>query len=336
MIPQLGNFLEAHIPHMANPHHIAARDDIYEWYTKFPIYENEKHRAAFLQQSRFDVMAALSFPHATEFQLGACLIFYLWSFVVDDIADEGVCQEDTEAFVRLTKICMEVLNDTEGTMKRSNDPYVEMLQDLLARMRTTGSEGMLRRFTQGFNDWSSSQITQSQQRSNGELPRVRKFLTERRNTFGIGMACALIEYTMDIDLPDFIFKDPTVVEMTEAMFDVTIWANDLCSFNKEQAQGDYQNLIPILMQEYRLDLQSAISKLTEMVRQRLDRYYHLKAQLHPIYGGLEISGELVRYLEGLEVANVGVTKWYYQSPRYFRDVDASQGSFVEVELFEHR
>lgn len=102
-IPQLATFLEDRIPHMANPHHLVARDDIYQWWTKyvmdlspfrrrisilmlllgrFPIYASEKDRAAFLQRSRFDVMAALSFPYADGFQLGACLMFYLWAFVV--------------------------------------------------------------------------------------------------------------------------------------------------------------------------------------------------------------------------------------------------------------
>lgn len=63
-------------------------------------------------------------------------------------------------------------------------------------------------------------------------------------------AAALVEYTMDIDLPDSVLENPMVVEMTDAIFDVSIWANvrlllkchlvswltamyiqDLCSFN---------------------------------------------------------------------------------------------------------
>lgn len=316
---------------MVNPHHLAARNDIYEWWNKFPIYENEKDRTTFLKKSSFDVMAALSFPFATEFELGACLMFYLWAFVVDDLADEGEGQEDTDAFAELTKRSMDVLNNAEP-LETSDDPYVEMLQDLVARLRTTGTEGMLRRFTRGFEDWSSSQISQSRQRSHDKLPRLHKFLVERRKTFGAAMACALVEYTMDIDLPDSVLENPMVVEMTDAIFDVSIWANDLCSFNKEQAQGDYQNLVPILMQEYNLDLQSAIHKLKEMIHRRLDRYYLLKSRLGS--DDRQLGSEVIKYFEGLEITNVGITKWYYQSPRYFRDVDASQGSVVEIHLFE--
>lgn len=36
---------------------------------------------------------------------------------------------------------------------------------------------------------------------------------------------AITEFSVDIDLPDFIFKGPAVREMTEALFDMTVWAN---------------------------------------------------------------------------------------------------------------
>lgn len=111
--------------------------------------------------------------------------------------------------------------------------------------------------------------------------------------------------------------------------------------------------MPVLTNEDNLDLQFAIDKLAETVRQRLDRYFHLESRLHLIFDEREISAELVRYFEGMEVANAGVTRWTYESPRksssvcsqtrlfrtlmsvigYFRDVDASRASFVDVELF---
>lgn len=72
-------------------------------------------------------------------------MFYLWAFVVrdfqlgtfdltetrfqvDDLADEGEGQEDTDAFAELTKRSMDVLNNAEP-LETSDDPYVEMLQE---------------------------------------------------------------------------------------------------------------------------------------------------------------------------------------------------------------
>lgn len=51
-------------------------------------------------------------------------------------------------------------------------------------------------------------------RASGSFPVVEKIF-----------ALALVEYTMDIDLPDFIFEDPLVIEMSDAIFDLSIWAN---------------------------------------------------------------------------------------------------------------
>ncbi|TFK97102.1 isoprenoid synthase domain-containing protein [Pterulicium gracile] len=114
-----------------------------------------------------------------------------------------------------------------------------MLQDLMSRTRVTGSRGMHRRFAQSFDDWVLIQVAQSKQRTVTKLPTLERYLIDRRRAFGIGLFCAITEFSVDIDLPDFIFKGPAVREMTEALFDMTVWANDLCSFNKEQAQGDY-------------------------------------------------------------------------------------------------
>ncbi|TFK95492.1 isoprenoid synthase domain-containing protein [Pterulicium gracile] len=239
----------------------------------------KKQRANFPKQGRFDVIAALSFPYVSEFQLGTCLMYYLWTFVVHDVVHEGEGMENTEEFVRGTKLSMEVFKDSEA-MEVSDNPYVEVLQE-----------------------------------SQKNIPRLQKFLVQRRNTFGTEMACAVLEYSLDIDLPDIVFENATVAEMTEALCDVSMWANDLCSFNqKEQAQGDYQNFTPIFMQEYNLDLQSAIDKLAETACQRLHRHYQLKSQIHSIFQESQVSAELVRYFEGMKISSAGVTRCHYQSP----------------------
>jgi hypothetical protein len=45
---------------------------------------------------------------------------------------------------------------------------------------------------------------------------------------------------------------------------------------KEQAAGDYQNLICIIMHERQVDLQSAVNKVTTMILQRVQDYVRLK------------------------------------------------------------
>jgi hypothetical protein len=87
---------------------------------------------------------------------------------------------------------------------------------------------------------------------------------------------------------------------------------------KEQADGDYQNFVCIIMNERGLDLQGAINLLTSMVAERVQDYASLK-QIIPSFGS-EIDRELGRYLVELEYDVYGSVRWYYDcrsKPNYF-------------------
>lgn len=48
---------------------------------------------------------------------------------------------------------------------------------------------------------------------------------------------ACIEYTLQIDVPDEAFHHPIVESLSEAGNDILSWANDIYSFDNEQANG---------------------------------------------------------------------------------------------------
>lgn len=81
---------------------------------------------------------------------------------------------------------------------------------------------------------------------------------------------------------------------------------------KEQLDGDYQNLVFCIMHERDVGLQAAIDILTEMLAQRVEQYVELKSQL-PSFGP-EVDRELAKYLHALENFVQGTVLWYYLSP----------------------
>ena len=86
---------------------------------------------------------------------------------------------------------------------------------------------------------------------------------------------------------------------------------------KEQADGDYQNLVCCIMAERHLDLQGAVNLLTEMLTQRVEDYAKLRESL-PSFG-YEVDQTLSIYLKALEQFVQGTVVWYYLSPsRSFR------------------
>jgi len=311
-----------------NPLQDEANDLACRWFDRIGVYD-ETQKVKFLKFGKFDLFAALSFPEADLRHLETCLMFFFWAFSTDDLSDEGALQDSPTEVQAGHDISNSMIDSPDSP--RPSFPYAAMLYDLLYRFRETGTSGAYDRFIRAFEDWSSSQVQQSENRSVDRIPSIEEFILMRRATIGGAMVEAMIEYSLDLDLPNHVFEHPTIVAMSEATNDMMTWPNDLCSFNKEQADGDYQNLVFVIMDERRVGLQEAIDILTEMLSQRVNEYLALKASL-PSFGS-NVDRELSRYIEALEHFTQGTVLWYYSSPRYFRTIDVSKRHDLVVPLF---
>lgn len=90
-----------------------------------------------------------------------------------------------------------------------------------------------------------SQVEQSKNRVSDDIPSVQDFILMRRETFGSAMAegfclflpCisdvlrilpALMEYSLDLDIPEYIWSHPVLVELSNAAMDIMTWPNVSC------------------------------------------------------------------------------------------------------------
>ncbi|KAF9476263.1 terpenoid synthase [Pholiota conissans] len=297
-----------------NPHIQHVAESMHQWFISFKVYDDVRSKA-YIERGRFDIFAALSFPDADPQHLETCLAFFYWAFATDDLSDEGELQNQPERVKASINICRETLYNPD--LPTPTYSYAAMLQDLYKRIQLTATAGTcsrrLTRFLSAYQAFSDSQINQSLHRSLDKMPSVGDFIKWRRATIGAALVEAMVEYSLDLDIPDYVFKDPTVMAMSDATTDITTWPNDLCSFNKEQADGDFQNLVCIIMVERNLELQDAINALTDMLETRVAEYLALKKSL-PSFGK-EVDAQLRRYHGALEHFVQGTVVWYYMSPR---------------------
>jgi len=272
----------------------------------------------------------LSFPHADRTHLETCLEFYLWAFSTDDYSDEGTLQSQPDAIQASVNKSLSVLQNED--LECVEWPYAAMLHSLLRKIRASSTLGAYRRFKVAFEQWSASQVSQASNRKIDRMPSSAEFILMRRATIGAAMVEAMVEYSLDLDIPDSVFQDPIIRGMSDATSDIMTWPNDLCSFNKEQADGDYQNLVFVLMVENRIGLQSAIDLLVSMLQTRVKDYVSLKAQL-PSFGEA-VDDEVAKYVKNLEHFVQGTIMWYYESPRYFRGMDVSNREDLVVPIMD--
>ncbi|KIK65941.1 hypothetical protein GYMLUDRAFT_257858 [Collybiopsis luxurians FD-317 M1] len=298
-----------------NPYQEQANRSSEEWFKLMNTYEGQ-NLARFLSH-RFDIFAGLSFPDADQEHLETCIKFFFWAFALDDSSDEGELQDKPDRHQQGVDVCLSVFQNPD---KPTGFPFAEMLRSLWAILTRSSPKGVCERFAIAVENFCKAQVRQAGNRADRMILPVNDFIVMRRHTIGDALVKAIVEYSLDLDIPDYVFAHPIICEILDATNDITTWPNDICSFNKEQADGDYQNLVYCVMVEQGVELQIAIDTVIEMVQDRIKEYIHLKAQV-PSFG-LDIDNQVARYLKALEHFIQGTLMWYY-SPRYFGDLDLS-------------
>ncbi|KAG6374169.1 isoprenoid synthase domain-containing protein [Boletus reticuloceps] len=323
-----------------NPHQAEADRAARAWFNSINLYDDRK-RSKFINYGKFDLFAALTYPDADSEHLTTGLMFFFWAFAVrpsclcllssyvlkspnqaDDMADESDFRYKPDDVHSWHHISRSVFANPESS--RPEEPYAAMLYECVF----SGSQplNIPHSFYRAFESWSHAHVTQSRNRSQDRIASVDEFILMRRSTIGAALVEATIEYSLDLDIPDEVFENPIVQEMSKATNDLMTWPN------KEQSDGDYQNLVFCIMHERKVGLQAAIDILTEMLSQRVEDYIQLKNRL-PSFGP-EADQALSSYLSALENFVQGTVLWYYLSPRYFRGVDITNREDLVVPLFE--
>jgi hypothetical protein len=67
--------------------------------------------------------------------------------------------------------------------------------------------------------------TQARARDNGIILDIESYIDLRRDTSGCKPVFDLIEYALDIELPEFVVTDPIIKALNEGSNDLVTWSN---------------------------------------------------------------------------------------------------------------
>ncbi|KAJ7131398.1 isoprenoid synthase domain-containing protein [Mycena epipterygia] len=289
---QLPNLLDAVslFEMKTNPYHTAAETQMFNVYT-------ELKRQKFLSHD-YGTLCSWAYPETqTQAQLETCIAFNLWLFAYDDMADESGLKQSAEGLRLAVDISVQVLKDPDGPVPTFR----------FARMLQEWSRGKCS-FVDAFLLYTEASLSQTSHRINGNTSTVEEFIQIRRNSSGLKLVFAFIEYAMGLDIPDEIHNDSSMIAVVQAAADIVAWNNDLCSFNNEQSHGDSQNIVYCAFVEKNSTLQAAIDFVANMVRTRINDFLLLK-KVVPSFGIPDVE----KYLQGLEYWISGSMHWYYHS-----------------------
>jgi hypothetical protein len=189
-------------------------------------------------------------------------------------------------------------------------------------------------------------------RMHGIVPEFDTYVEMRRETSGCKPVFDLIEYSLDLELPDAVVEHPVIVALNNGANDLVTWSNvsarlvaiadphlpvankerpqDLFSYNVEQSRGDTHNMICVFMTNDGLDLQQAVDRIGELCKQTIDTFVENQA-LVPSWGD-DIDKDVKLYVNGMQEWIVGSLHWSFMTTRYFGDNGGAVKATRIVEL----
>ncbi|CAE6435561.1 unnamed protein product [Rhizoctonia solani] len=293
-----------------NPHHREAEIESYQWFDSYGIHTGTKRQRFF--GSGFGLMTAMCYPECNFARFRLTMDLVLWLFAFDDMTDGGAL-DSVEGMRRAVDVTMKSLREPDSPPPKFK--VAATVQHCYKRMRQDGNPAMLRRFVDALDFYTQACFQQKVYRSTDTIPTIEEYIQLRRDTSAMKIGFAILEYTLDLDLPDEVADHPLVTELALAGNDILTWANDIYSFPVEFARGDTHNLVCIAMHHNNLDLDGAIEFVNQLTRKRLDEYVEIKANLPSFGSGLD--EQVARYLEGIEYCVQGFIDWTFMTPRYF-------------------
>ncbi|QRW16746.1 terpene synthase [Rhizoctonia solani] len=302
-----------------NPHHLPAAHEAYESFDTYGIHTGSKRQRFF--DYDFGLMSALCFADADFPHLRTAIELVLWLFSFDDMIDRGALN-NIQRMKNAVDVTMKVLRDPSTPPPKFK--VAAVLQSCFHRMRQDGGDGTLRRFIDATDQYTQRSLEQQVNKSTERIPTVNEYIQHRREASAMMTALAVLEYTLELNLPDEVANNSVVIELGIAGSDILNWANDIYSFPVEFARGDVHNFVSVAMEHMDvamehmdLGVEDAIAYVDQRIRDRVDEYVATKNKLPKFGPGLD--EQAARYIQGIEYFVQGFIDWSFITPRYFGD-----------------
>ncbi|KAF9021649.1 terpenoid synthase [Hymenopellis radicata] len=309
LMPDLEADLSVFPDNGLNVHHEEARVGSRAWINSFNRTVYGPKMRALMDNCNFELINSYCYPYAEKDGLRAAMDLTNMLWVYDEITDTESGQEahKSASVVERTLrdpdfddgswLCLAIKDFKDRYFDRAGpDTARRLIDHLCSYARTVGKEAELR--------------------ERGEILDIRSYSAFRREIGGVKPCFDLVEYCLDISLPQDVFEDPVFVSGYTAAMDHIGCANDLYSYNVEQAKHlDGVNIITVIMKAKGLGLQAAVDFLGGYCAALVGQWQTARDTLSGRPG--EKYSDAVRVLDAFGDWMRGNIVWSFATERYF-------------------
>ncbi|KAI0295458.1 isoprenoid synthase domain-containing protein [Russula brevipes] len=246
--------------------------------------------------------------------------FMNYLFHLDDVSD-GYLARDAETLASWVMNAFEwpdfyrPIRGQQGGIQENN--AAKLARDYWSRCVRDCAPAVQQRFKSHMEMFFQAVHQQAVYRADGVVPDLETYVDNRRETSGCKPVFDLIEYSLDLELPDAVVDHPVIVALNQSANDLVTWSNDIFSYNVEQSRGDTHNMISVFMIRDGMTVQQAVDRVGDMCKETIDSFIENQERV-PSWGDA-VDRDVKLYVNGLREWIVGSLHWSFMTKRYFGD-----------------
>jgi hypothetical protein len=172
------------------------------------------------------------------------------------------------------------LTALDGRHTGPHEPAFVRLAEWFGRcLAETADQETDRRFRRAFARCLDAHVWELDWRRRRTPPSMVGYPALRREVSGIPVIYTLHPLLFDIPLDAALFDHPAVDQLQTLSADYHAWARDLLSLRRELREKSRANLVLVLREELRCDLDQAIGRAVELMNRHTAAYLDLKVRL---------------------------------------------------------
>ncbi|SEW22187.1 Terpene synthase family, metal binding domain [Chitinophaga sp. YR573] len=290
-----------------SPYASAVESHTSQWVEKFGIRDDIRGYT----ESRFAYMTSRFYPTAEYSRLCLANDLLVLLFLLDDVFDN----KDEEAqnpdnLKKLLYSCLEILKNDRTYTLQSGGNILAALTDVWKRMKDCTSPEYQQTFVQDMLKLFSAVDWQNKNVNASRIPSVADYIESRPLIGGAHIAATLIELTEQVHLPANIINHKKISALTMLCGHLGCWANDLYSLAKEIEHGDTHNLVLVMREEKKLNIENAINETVRLHNQEMIQFERIFHSL-PSFSD-EMDEEVYKYAFCLAMIVRGNIDWSLQ------------------------
>ncbi|KAJ3567612.1 hypothetical protein NP233_g6248 [Leucocoprinus birnbaumii] len=309
-------------PIFNNPYYPEVAQESMQWVESFKIFPEDRQKS--FRAIMPGLLASMAYPTLSREHFRAACDLIAVLYVVDEVSDY-LSPEETKA---LTEQAAEAIRNPAKGRSTAEHPLVSLHR----RTAKTASDTSNRRFVKSYEEFLFSMTQEAKDRQNRSVSKsMDDYLALRRSTGAIKPSFDLL--LLPFEISDEVLDLPVVKELEVIAIELIAVANDIFSYNVEQARGDIHNLIVVLMEgDEKLTLQMAMDIAGDWYRERSYDFLECLKRLPVVEPGDQDILHLHQYARGLGTWVTANYQWSFGCGRFFgdRSQEVRESGIVEL------